>query len=256
MSAQASQVMQANISLGSLNKVFKLAKSLRLLVVAVMLLWGMSLVLEKAQDPSLLPINKIRIKGEMKYVTEAMLQKAIAGQLSGGFFNTDVDSIQHSVELLPWVDRASVRRVWPETLFIQVVEQQPVATWNKLGLINQRGELFVPQTIKVSGKMSSWHGPEKSQSMLFEKYNDMKQMLAEVDMSITGLKMDKRHAIQVELNNGVELMLGRREQLSRLQRFINVYPKLLAGKMENIKHVDLRYSNGLSVGWKDASRVQ
>lgn len=255
MSAQARQIMHGNVSLDSLKRVFELIKSVRLLVIAALLVWGAILLLERIQDPMLLPINKVRIKGEMKYVTEAMLQKAIAGQLSGGFFNTDVDNVQRLVEALPWVDRAAVRRVWPETLFIQVVEQQPIAVWEKGGLVNENGKWFKPEVVNVSQALPVWRGPDESQALLFEKYNDIKKMLLSIEMNVTGLTMDKRHAIQVKLDNGIELMLGRREQLSRLQRFIDVYPKVLAAKIKQIKHVDLRYSNGLSISWKNADRV-
>ena len=256
MSSQASQIMHGNAYAANTKKFFELIKSTRLVIVAILLVAGVLLLLHHIQDPDLLPVNKVRIKGEMKYVTEAMLQKSIAGQLSCGFFNTDVENIQRSVEALHWVDRASVRRVWPETLFIQVIEQQPVAVWKNGGLINSRGELYKPEVANVSKTLPVWQGPDESYAILFEKYNDIKQMLLSIEMSVSDLTMDKRHAMKVKLDNGVELMLGRREQLSRLQRFIDVYPKVLAGKIEKIKHIDLRYSNGLSVGWKDADRVQ
>ena len=84
MSAQASQVMHGNVSLGNVKRVFELVKSARLLVIAALLIWSVFLLLEHIQEPTFLPVSKVRIKGEMKYVTEAMLQKAIAGQLSGG----------------------------------------------------------------------------------------------------------------------------------------------------------------------------
>ena len=116
--------------------------------------------------------------------------------------------------------------------------------------------MFKPEVVNISTPLPVWQGPDDSQDILFEKYSDINQMLSSIGMSVSDLSMDKRHAIQVELNNGVELMLGRREQLSRLQRFIDVYPKVLSGKIEKIKHIDLRYSNGLSVGWKDVDKVQ
>ena len=36
----------------------------------------------------------------------------------------------------------------------------------------------------------------------------------------------------------------------RLQRFISAYPTLFAGRIQDLKRVDLRYSNGFSVYWQ------
>ncbi|MGD8812054.1 MAG: cell division protein FtsQ/DivIB [Thioalkalispiraceae bacterium] len=254
MSAQASQAMHSNEGLVAVKRVAEFIVSARLLLLTIILFVVVNLIWQQLQDPSLFPVNKVRIKGEMKYVTEAMLQKSVSGKLSG-FFNTDVEDIQRSVEVLPWVARASVRRIWPETLFIQVVEQQPVARWSAGGFVNNRGEAFNPLMTEITETLPLFKGPENKQLLVFEKYNEMKNMLQVINTPISRFSMDNRHAIQVKLENNVELMLGRREQLSRLQRFINIYPKVLAGKMKKIKHVDLRYSNGLSIGWKDEDRM-
>lgn len=252
MSAQASLTSSHEMRTVSFRKAISFLKYMPQLVAVIVFLWMANLLIEKMQDPSFLPISKIRIKGEMKYVTEAMLQKSVSGLLNGGFFSTDVDNIQRAVEALPWVERASVRRVWPETLFIQVVEQQPMAKWIAGGFINLDGELFKPEDETKAKMLPVWSGPQGSQLTIFKKNTDFKQMLLIIGLSISKLNMDERHAIKLQVNNGVELVLGRKEQILRLQNFIDIYKKVLAGKMNQINKVDLRYSNGMSIDWKVA----
>lgn len=252
MSAQASLISPHEVRGAGFKKAVGYIKYLPHVLVMLLIAWMANALIEKTQDPSFLPISKIRIKGEMKYVTEAMLQKSVTGLLNGGFFNTDVEKVQYAVESLPWVERASVRRIWPETLFVQVVEQHPVAKWTAGGFINRNGELFVPENKAKAGMLPEWSGPHDSEKTLFKRNYDFQQMLSGIGLTISKISIDKRNAIKIEVNNGVELVLGRKEQLSRLQNFIDVHKKLLAGKMEKINKVDLRYSNGMSISWKVA----
>ena len=50
----------------------------------------------------------------------------------------DVSGIQESLQKLAWVDQVSVRRVWPDRLEIQVLEQLAVAHWGDNSYMNAR----------------------------------------------------------------------------------------------------------------------
>lgn len=115
--------------------------------------WALPLVLGCAvlfftedylSNPSTLPVNKIRVHGAFVNVDEAMLHRAVSGIVAGGYFNVDVERVREVVEHLPWVSEASVRRVWPDTLSVSVVEQKPVAISKEVGLINAQGDVFKP----------------------------------------------------------------------------------------------------------------
>ena len=46
--------------------------------------------------------------------------------------------------------------------------------------------------------------------------------------------------------------LGRREIDERLYRFFDVVAPALANDLKRVAYVDLRYTNGFAVGWREA----
>ena len=46
-----------------------------------------------------------------------------------GFFAVDLEAAQTAVAHLPWVERAEVRKRWPDVLEVQVIEHMPFARW-------------------------------------------------------------------------------------------------------------------------------
>ncbi len=52
------------------------------------------------------------------------------------------------------------------------------------------------------------------------------------------------------LNNGTKILIGRKDSLPRLQRFVKVYPEIFKTPQAQAESIDLRYDNGLSVKWQ------
>ena len=50
---------------------------------------------------------------------------------------------------------------------------------------------------------------------------------------------------------GIELLLGRDHLVEKMRRFIAIYDKTLKDQITTIARIDLRYSNGLAVGWRE-----
>ena len=215
-------------------------------VISVLLVWAEN----HLSNPQTLPVNKIRVHGAFVNVNESMLHRAIDGIVSGGYFNVDVESVREVVEQLPWVSNASVRRVWPDTLSVSVTEQKAIAVSAGSGLINADGELFKPETEILSEKLPVFEGPENLNKLMLSKFYEMNNLLSAINKKIIYLKLDARHALELKLDNGLKLVLGRGNVKSRLERFMRIYPKALAERASDIDVIDLRYTNGMAIRWK------
>lgn len=223
--------------------------------VAVAIVAAAAVITGKLGDPGVLPIKTVRVEGRFDHVEEAQLQQVIAARIRGNFFNANVDEVRLAVQELPWVRSASVHRLWPGTLKITVVEQQPLARWHGgSGLVNQYGEVFTPEGAGPDG-LPVFRGPDGASAAVSAAYREMVPTLAPLGLTITAVALNARRAWQVTLDNGIELVLGRKDRMLRLRRFARVYPGALAGTADEIAQVDLRYTNGFAVRWKTDTRA-
>jgi len=204
-------------------------------------------------QPDTLPIRSVKVEGEFRYLAQQDVYEALGGLASGGFFNVDVRAVKLAAESLPWVDSASVRRAWPDTLRLDITEQVPLAKWGEDKIVNIRGDLFQPPIKGLPENLPRFSGPADSGQKVAVNYQLLSKKLAQINLRISEITLTNRRAWQLRLANGLSLSLGRTVSNDRLERFISVYPELLGEKIARIEAIDLRYTNGFAVRWKKSS---
>ena len=65
-----------------------------------------------------------------------VLQARLATQLGNSLFSFKVDAARDEVLSDPWVQSATVRKVYPDTIVVDVVERKPVALWQSKGKVH------------------------------------------------------------------------------------------------------------------------
>lgn len=224
-----------------------------LLAMLLALGFGFSQITDWLEDEQQAPIQHIIVTGERSQVDQLALEKLIREKHAGSFFELNVDKLHRDLEMMPWIYHASVRKRWPNSLNIYVVEQVAEAKWNNDLLLNQYGESF-PASYK-GAKLPDLYGPGGSERTALQGYKAMQSLLKSARLSIDELTLSERFAWNIRLTNGVKLNLGRVEFVNRLQRFVDVYP-LLEQQDKQLDYVDLRYDTGLAVGWKSNQVTQ
>ena len=213
--------------------------------------WLVSAGLNWMTDANRLPLSQLVIQGKLEYLSADDVRQGIL-QLDhlGSFMTQDVDEIQLALEALPWISRASVRKQWPDSIKVFVVEHQPAAIWNQQYLVNTDGEVFEAPAEQVTEKhLAGLSGPDGSSHEVLTALREMQPRLQLAGFDIARLALNERRAWRVWLKNGIRLELGREARMERLERFIGIYPELeQQGKA--IEYVDLRYDTGAAVGWK------
>jgi len=167
----------------------------------------------------------------------------------------DLAGLQGSLEQLPWVDTVSVARVWPRGLQVRVVEQVAAARWGSNGLLNARGELFLSESRFIPPELPRLSGPKGSEGMVAQRYLAIQGRLVEGGVRIAALRLDARGAWEIDLDNGVRVRLGRRQVDERFERFVAAALRLVVQRSAEMSYVDMRYTNGFAVGWRNGTRV-
>ncbi|MCO7188708.1 MULTISPECIES: cell division protein FtsQ/DivIB [unclassified Pseudoalteromonas] len=195
-------------------------------------------------------IKTLTVLGQPYYTAENDIVAAIRKADLSSFFELDVKAVHDQVQALPWVATVSVRKQWPDALQVYVVEHKPVAYWNSDLLLNSAGGVFQANSTRLSKTLPELYGPEGSEVEAWQTFVQLKEMLAVNQFNLVSLALSERFAWQLWLDNGIRLNLGREDKAQRVQRFIDVYPRLEKPEGAQVDAIDLRYDTGLAVSWK------
>ena len=202
---------------------------------------------------------------QLHHVSPASVRASIAGRLTGNFFTVDLDEARRLFESVPWVRRASVRRVWPNALRVSIEEHAPLALWNENQMINTWGEAFTANLGELENEsdIPQFVGPEGTEGLVVQRYAELARWFAPLGVHVQRIELSPRYAWQADLSNGVALDLGRDPGADapdphglpgalpfaqRIQRFVQAWPEVvqrLPGR--SIVHADLRYPNGFAL---------
>ncbi|WP_122425467.1 cell division protein FtsQ/DivIB [Pseudomonas viridiflava] len=202
------------------------------------------------------PITRINVQGDLSYISQQAVQQRIAPFVASSFFKIDLAAMRTELEQMPWIAHAEVRRVWPDQVVIRLEEQLPVARWGDESLLNNQGQAFTPRELSNYEHLPQLFGPQRAQQQVMQQYQVLSQMLRPMGFSIVRLELRERGSWFLttgagSAGPGIELLLGRDHLVEKMRRFIAIYDKTLKDQITNIARIDLRYANGLAVGWRE-----
>src|SRR5688572_2476266 len=221
---------------------------LALMIGLGVMAWGLVVSFDR-------PIGKVEVGGQFQRVAPLQIEEVVAPFRGSGFLSVDLDALRGALETIPWVDRARVERKWPNGVRVFITEHVAAARWGESGLMNTRGELFLNDARHIPQELPQLVGPAGTEAQVAKLYLETYPRLLGVGMQLSRVELDARGAWQLTLGNNVNVRLGRQDVPARLERFITVASPVVAARSAEVNYVDLRYSNGFSVGWNVPTRV-
>ena len=232
--------------------------------VAKLFAWGIALTLVALPILGVLngwfasdrwPVTKLSVNAEFNHVSAEQIRAAAQSQLGKGFFALDLGDVRDAVAKLPWVERAEVRKRWPDTVDLLIYEQQPYARWGEDRLINRHGQVFQVSGTEGLQGLPELSGPDDRLEEVIQFHADCLKEFSGSGLIVTAVALSPRGGWTIRLARGAAIAVGREHPRERLARFLDAWPKLAAGRADTPAYVDLRYANGFAVRWGNAPAV-
>ena len=219
-------------------------------IVLTSVVYGSYVAVETVLD---IPVNQVAIKGELKYQQEDEVAGLINQYVNNGFMSVDLKRLQQELVALPWVYKADLKRKLPNGLLIELEEQRAVAYWNDNAYINQYAQIFEPLKLVTIEGLPNFEGINHHN--LLGVYKLLTTELAEEQKPIRFLRLDSREVVTVELATGVELTMNYELLDEQLARWSDITNKADSTHVYAMRSVDLRYSNGAAIAWKNTIAI-
>ena len=203
---------------------------------------GLTHLLEKIQ------ITHVKIQGDFRYIDAITFESDLTRRFSGNYLDTGLASIVSEVETHPWVSKATVRRIWPDTLLIDVLEQRPVAIYNDKLYLGLSGDLFEPPET-VTESLPRLYGLISETMDVHSHFRVFSDRLIDIS-KVLSVSRGSDLGWAVTLESGIQLQMGRSDILGRLGRARAVLTKLHDEQIAVLAKVDARYSNGVALSWR------
>ena len=118
-------------------------------------------------------------------------------------------------------------------------------------MLSTEGVVFAPGQQPLPEHLPQLDGAPGREHEVMRTYGALVDRLSETPLALAGLSEDARGEWTATTRQGVILKLGRTAPLDQAVRLKNIVLPALAGRIEQVHHIDLRYDNGFAVGWRD-----
>lgn len=228
-----------------------LAKGLFLFLFALVFLvvW---LIWQTGHNPQQFPITQIKIQGDIVITQPEEMQMVLGAVKEKSFFFADIAELKEQVSALPWVAAVTIKRQWPDTLLLEMVERKAQYRWGKSALVDADGNRFARPAQGFFDDLPLLVGMDGSEKTLILAYQQLLHALGDDawQLPVESLQLNQYLSWELHLSDGLVVKFGRDNYTRRMKRFVQAYH---AGRLPTFSHLevlDFRYFSGFAVRWK------
>jgi cell division protein FtsQ len=167
------------------------------------------------------------------------------------FFNFNIDVLKKELEKFEWINSISVRRVWPSEVKLTIEEHEPLAIWNNKSYVNSNGKIFFVK--EINKNLPRLNSENNRSEALFRYFSFFSHGLLKnkINEKIIEISENDIRSLSFLLSSGISVRFGSKNINDKMRIFFKSYKKILnTSDLKKIRYIDMRYSNGFSIGWK------
>ncbi len=212
-------------------------------------------------------IAHIAVIGQTAHSNPFGVRSQVLPQLRGNFFTMRLDDVRAAFQSQPWVRSATVRRVFPNQLVVQLQEYEEAAYWGNeedgYRLLSADGTVFEANPDEVTREnLPELSGPDDAAAKVLATWRQLNPAFAPLHARIARLSVDARGSWSLALDQDTSIMLGNatpEELAARIQQFVQTIGPVIAhyGRgMGDVQYADLRYKSGYAIRLKGVGTVE
>ena len=229
-----------------------LLKNKIFLILSIAILAGIYLNTKTNRDRKIyFPIKNISIESKIINVNkDDIFEKSKNYLNSKSFFNFKINILKKEIEKVSWVKSVNIKRVYPDEIKIYIKEYVPIAIWNNKSYMNNSGDIFFIHDIKKNLPMINSN--ESRNKIMYVYFSLLLKYISDYnfDIEIKKIEENEIRSISAHLSSGIIVKFGSKDIKSKIHTFLKVYKTLNSSDLKKIGYIDMRYSNGFSIGWK------
>lgn len=214
--------------------------------IALVLIGLIALIPEDA------PLTQLEVRSEFRHLSIDDVRAVAAPYLTSSFFAVDVEALRDSVATLPWVASVRAERRWPGAIAVHIEEREPFARWNQDSLLDVNAHAFAPRAGEVPTGLPRLAGSPGHEVEVAQAWRRIAPVLDGTALQLLELRLDARGEWSAQTASGIELRFGQNAPDERLPMLTGAVQKTIGGSWDRVRVIDLRYTNGFAVGWREA----
>ena len=223
-------------------------------VFVVVLLMGIAAsiyaIYQRLSQQNFFPLKRVIIQEPLRYGDMREVSEIIRNHHQRDLLHMDVTLLADEMQRLDWIAKASVYKRWPDAVEVKLEERVPVVRWGGRAFLDASGEPFsIPDNDKLR-ELATIHGPDGYEKQVLQYWHDIAPWLGARQLQLQQLSLDQRLVWHAELENGLDVILGRDQLNDRLKKLAVVNDKVIKPYHRYTEAIDLRYHDGFSVRWK------
>ena len=218
------------------------------------------LVVQLLMVSDLFKLDEVVVGGSKRLATEQVV--ALSNIRTGtNTFSLDLKLIGQKIEENPWVEKASVRRIFPRKIEIRVTERKPVAIVNLdyLYYLDEQGEIFksldsqdqldYPVITGFDQQRALRHDQNYAQRLerIVQLLSDLQKRQHLSLAQVSEIHQQENGGLSLyTLEDGVRIKLGRSDFSRKLDRLERIYAQL-SSKLHMLEYIDLNVEDKVIV---------